>query len=179
MLTLPYGLARPFLFGLDPEQAHELTLGSIAKLQNTPAMCLWQQPRVADPGPGQVLPTPSYFTSVVQDIANRFPNDLRNSCVEHGGNNRWLFRLVSELRTRDKRWGLNWKRANVGDMSQDIVTYNWSSDPDEGTFNTRVYDVIGGHCGSNPSWNNAEVTVIGSRGSIWTLLPYIQAGNIP
>ncbi len=49
MLTLPYGLARPFLFGLDPEQAHELTLGSIAKLQNTPAMCLWQQPRVADP----------------------------------------------------------------------------------------------------------------------------------
>ena len=49
MFTLPYGLARPFLFGLDPEQAHELTLGSLAKLQNTPAMCLWQQPRVADP----------------------------------------------------------------------------------------------------------------------------------
>ena len=140
---------------------------------------LKMQPRVADPAPGQVLPTPSYFTSVVQDIANRFPNDLRNSCLESGGNNRWLFRLVSELRTRDKRWGLNWKRANVGDMSQDIVTYNWSSDPDEGTFNTRVYDVIGGHCGPNPSWNNAEVTVIGSRGSIWTLLPYIQAGNIP
>ncbi len=46
---LPYGLARPFLFGLDPEHAHELTLGSIAKLQNTPAQCLWQQPRVADP----------------------------------------------------------------------------------------------------------------------------------
>jgi len=49
MSFVPYGLARPFLFGLDPEQAHELTLGSIAKLQNTPAQCLWQQPRVADP----------------------------------------------------------------------------------------------------------------------------------
>jgi dihydroorotate dehydrogenase len=46
--TVPYGLARPFLFGLDPEQAHELTLGSIARLQNTPAQCLWQQPRVED-----------------------------------------------------------------------------------------------------------------------------------
>ena len=37
MSLIPYALARPFLFGLDPEQAHELTLGSIAKLQNTPA----------------------------------------------------------------------------------------------------------------------------------------------
>jgi dihydroorotate dehydrogenase len=45
----PYALARPFLFGLDPEAAHDLTLGSIARLQNTPAQCLWAQPRVADP----------------------------------------------------------------------------------------------------------------------------------
>jgi len=49
MPLLPYALARPFLFGLDPEQAHELTLGSIARLQNTPAQCLWAQPRVNDP----------------------------------------------------------------------------------------------------------------------------------
>ncbi|RVU45317.1 quinone-dependent dihydroorotate dehydrogenase [Rubrivivax rivuli] len=49
MSLLPYALTRPFLFGLDPEAAHDLTLGSIAKLQNTPAMCLWQQQRVDDP----------------------------------------------------------------------------------------------------------------------------------
>lgn len=49
MFALPYGLARPFLFGLDAEHAHEITLGSIARLQNTPAQCLWQQPRVQDP----------------------------------------------------------------------------------------------------------------------------------
>ena len=49
MPLVPYALTRPFLFGLDPEAAHDLTLGSIARLQNTPAMCLWQQPRVADP----------------------------------------------------------------------------------------------------------------------------------
>jgi len=46
---LPYGLARPFLFGLDPEAAHELTLESLARLQNTPAMCLWSRERVRDP----------------------------------------------------------------------------------------------------------------------------------
>ena len=49
MPLIPYALTRPFLFGLDPEAAHDLTLGSIARLQNTPAMCLWQQPRIADP----------------------------------------------------------------------------------------------------------------------------------
>ena len=49
MFPVPYALTRPFLFGLDPEAAHELTLGSIARLQNTPAMCLWAQPRVDDP----------------------------------------------------------------------------------------------------------------------------------
>jgi dihydroorotate dehydrogenase len=49
MSLVPYALTRPFLFGLDPEQAHELTLGSIARLQNTPLQCLWAQARVADP----------------------------------------------------------------------------------------------------------------------------------
>src|SRR3954469_20596644 len=49
MSLVPYALTRPFLFGLDPEQAHDLTLDAIAKLQNTPLQCLWSQARVADP----------------------------------------------------------------------------------------------------------------------------------
>jgi dihydroorotate dehydrogenase len=49
MPLVPYALTRPFLFGLDPERAHELTLDSIATLQNTPLQCLWSQARVADP----------------------------------------------------------------------------------------------------------------------------------
>ncbi len=49
MSFLPYALARPFLFGLDPEQAHDLTLNSIARMQNTPLQCVWQQARVNDP----------------------------------------------------------------------------------------------------------------------------------
>ena len=49
MPIVPYALARPFLFGLDAEQAHDLTLAAIARLQNTPAQCLWAAPRVDDP----------------------------------------------------------------------------------------------------------------------------------
>ncbi|MEO8059215.1 MAG: quinone-dependent dihydroorotate dehydrogenase [Burkholderiales bacterium] len=49
MSLLPYPLARPFLFGLDPEHAHELTLGALHRFQNTPMQCLWQQARVSDP----------------------------------------------------------------------------------------------------------------------------------
>lgn len=49
MSLLPYGVARPFLFSLDPEAAHELTLGSIARLQRSPLTCLYGEPRVHDP----------------------------------------------------------------------------------------------------------------------------------
>ncbi len=49
MSLLPYALARPFLFGLDPEHAHDLTLDALARLQNTPLQCLWSQARVNDP----------------------------------------------------------------------------------------------------------------------------------
>jgi dihydroorotate dehydrogenase len=61
MPLVPYALTRPFLFGLDAEQAHDLTLSGIAAWQNSPAQCLWQQRRVSDP----------------VDIAGlRFPNRL-------------------------------------------------------------------------------------------------------
>ncbi|MCT8176280.1 quinone-dependent dihydroorotate dehydrogenase [Variovorax sp. CY25R-8] len=44
-----YGLARPFLFGFDPEHAHELTLDGLARTQNTPLACAYSAPRVDDP----------------------------------------------------------------------------------------------------------------------------------
>ncbi|MFN8899153.1 MAG: dihydroorotate dehydrogenase (quinone), partial [Pseudomonadota bacterium] len=47
--AVPYPIARPFLFRLDPERAHDLMLDAVARLQHTPARCLWAQPRVADP----------------------------------------------------------------------------------------------------------------------------------
>jgi dihydroorotate dehydrogenase len=44
-----YGLARPFLFGFDPEHAHELTLDGLARTQNTPLACAYAAVRVDDP----------------------------------------------------------------------------------------------------------------------------------
>jgi len=49
MPLIPYALARPFLFGLDAEHAHEVTLNSVARLQNTPAQALWCGERISDP----------------------------------------------------------------------------------------------------------------------------------
>ena len=49
MPLIPYPLARPFLFGLDPERAHDLTLAALASIQHTPLVALIEQPRVHDP----------------------------------------------------------------------------------------------------------------------------------
>jgi len=49
MSLLPYALARPLLFGLDPETAHELTLDNIARFQHSPLSCLWSESRIDDP----------------------------------------------------------------------------------------------------------------------------------
>jgi dihydroorotate dehydrogenase len=56
---LPYALARPFLFGLDPETAHELTMHALATAQRTPLQLAWRAARVDDP---------------VQVAGLRFPN---------------------------------------------------------------------------------------------------------
>ena len=46
---LPYALARPFLFGLDPEIAHDLTMASLARTQGTPLSLAYCGSRVDDP----------------------------------------------------------------------------------------------------------------------------------
>ena len=49
MPLLPYALARPFLFGLDPEKAHELTLDLLTRGQGTPLALAWCSALVEDP----------------------------------------------------------------------------------------------------------------------------------
>jgi dihydroorotate dehydrogenase len=49
MSLLPYSLARPFLFGLDPETAHELTMRSLARAQGTPLEWVYCSGMVHDP----------------------------------------------------------------------------------------------------------------------------------
>jgi len=49
MSLLPYALARPFLFAMDAETAHDQTLAMLARTQNTPLAWAYRQERVQDP----------------------------------------------------------------------------------------------------------------------------------
>lgn len=49
MSLVPYALARPFLFSLDPETAHELTLHALAGIQGTPLQLAYCAGRIDDP----------------------------------------------------------------------------------------------------------------------------------
>jgi len=143
---------------------------------------VWTGARTPDPRIGRALPRPTYGQAVVTAIAGVYSGDLRNSCREFGGNNQWLFKLVRELRRIDTRWGLNWKRGNVGDMSQDVVAYNWGTNPDESTVDAYIWDTIGGHCGPSPGWNWGDITGVTLNSGTtmrWTLQPYINAGFQP
>jgi dihydroorotate dehydrogenase len=49
MSLVPYALARPFLFSLDPEAAHDLTISMLSKSQGTPLAWAYCNGRIDDP----------------------------------------------------------------------------------------------------------------------------------
>ena len=49
MALVPYGLARPFLFGLDPETAHDLTIAALAASQGNLLASAYRTTRIDDP----------------------------------------------------------------------------------------------------------------------------------
>ncbi|MBD9406820.1 quinone-dependent dihydroorotate dehydrogenase [Acidovorax sp. ACV02] len=49
MSLIPYALTRPFLFGMDAEAAHELTMDMLARGQRTPLQWAWCNQTVNDP----------------------------------------------------------------------------------------------------------------------------------
>ncbi|MBO9678167.1 MAG: quinone-dependent dihydroorotate dehydrogenase [Acidovorax sp.] len=49
MSLIPYAFTRPFLFGMDAETAHELTMDMLARGQRTPLQWAWCNETVADP----------------------------------------------------------------------------------------------------------------------------------
>ena len=108
-------------------------------------------PRVAESGAGQRLPFRSQDGAVVAQLASRTPRPaaavVPRSTVATTGS---CSRRFEGSRAIDNRYGLNWKRGGVGDLSQDIVNYNYGADSDEGTKNVYIVDIMGGHCGGNP-----------------------------
>jgi hypothetical protein len=67
-------------------------------------------------------------------------------------------RAVDALRAKDGRYGYIAKRGNMNDPSLDVVSYYYRPDPNafQGSDAVYIFDLIGGHCGSNPSiiWND-------------------------
>ena len=99
---------------------------------------------------GGMLPLPNMF-SVVQQVAYEHPDALANSCQEQGGSWEFMDLVVARLRQTDGRWGHNCKRGNCGDVSQDVVDYHWGNGSASGSTEVYIIDIIGGHCGPNPS----------------------------
>jgi hypothetical protein len=114
------------------------------------------------------------FEGVLNNLAARRPGDLRNSCVDYGqgGNNNFMFESVADLRkaTGSNRWGLNWKRGGIGDLSQDIVTYFWGEEGEIMRNSNKVFlvDMIFSHCGSNPGTAWQDVTLLTYPGGVVT-----------
>lgn len=114
--------------------------------------------RTPDPAPGQRIPLPNNIQALVGQFNAERPGLINDSCP--GGvkyrNNPWLDYIVDRLRTVDTRYGYNAKptrsAADNGGLpviaAGDEIAYNFSSDPDEGTTNVYLIDILESHCGS-------------------------------
>lgn len=153
-------------------------------------------PRTPDPPPGQLIPRASlgYLRETVLQVAAAYPHVLANSCGSRAHN--FLNLLVRELRKRDSRWGLNYKRGWAGSLSHDVVAYNPTSGPDNGASQIYLYDVIFRHdtfCegiwgAPMPAWDDITDATWAGRGSSacgtewcarWTIDSYLRAGFPP
>lgn len=123
-------------------------------------------------GGGPPIDGPPDAFDVVEQVAMEHPDWLLQSCVDTGGNNQFLFEVVRRLRMIDDRWGMNWKRGMVGDLSQDVVDYHWGEGEREGSTEVFIIDIIVGHCGDDPQAGWIDVTqATADAGTIgmWTL----------
>jgi hypothetical protein len=111
--------------------------------------------------PGQIRKGRPNGSGIVQQVAAAYPAALRNSCQEHGGSWEFMDRVVDALRAQDGRWAYNAKRGNMNDTSLDAISYFWGNhDNFNGSTQVYIFDIIGGHCGSNPSTFWGDVTDI-------------------
>ncbi len=95
--------------------------------------------------------SPPNMLYVVQQVAAAHPQALQNSYQSHGGTWEFMDRVVEALRATDGRWGYNCKRGNCNDVSHDVVDYYRGQGSPHGSSDVAIIDMIGGHCGSNPS----------------------------
>ena len=130
-----------------------------------------KEKRADNPPPGQRLPRPLWAQQFIGQVAASRPDLLGRSCQEHGGTWEFMDAVVDRLRLEDTRFGYNCKRGNCNDPSMDVIAYNWGSEPDPGTAQVYIIDIIGGHCGPSPSviWNDVtDITIQSGTIGRWT-----------
>lgn len=113
---------------------------------------------LSEMGPGETRKPRPNHSAIVRGVAAAFPSALRNSCQEHGGSWEFMDRTVDALRAVDGRYGYNCKRGNCNDPSLDVVSYYYRPDPAafQNSESVYIFDIVGQHCGANPSvvWND-------------------------
>ncbi len=126
-------------------------------------------------GPGETRKPRPNDSAIVRSIADAFPAALRNSCQEHGGSWEFMDRTIDALRAKDGRYGYNCKRGNCNDPSLDVASYYYGGQFQdiEGRYEVYIFDIIGGHCGSNPFTVWTDVTdITNSSGTVGrTMVP--------
>ncbi len=109
---------------------------------------------------------PPNLSSVVDRVFAERRDLLQQQC--QSGSPVFLTEIVRRLREVDPRWGFNWKRGNVGDLSKDVVDYHWGGGVSEGSADVYIVDVITDYCGPSMGANWTDVTDNGAIGR-WTL----------
>ncbi len=150
-----------------------------ARASNGPATSDWSATfrfnvvtgsRAPDPPPGQDLPLPNR-EGVIRELAATHPGELADSCQEDGGTWDFMDLALARLRMEDARWGWNCKRGNCYDISLDVLNYHFGAGPSEGSTQVYIIDIIGGHCGPDPSWawiDQTDATVDNGDIGVWT-----------
>jgi hypothetical protein len=119
-------------------------------------------------------------SDIPRAVASAFPTAFRHSCQPEGGSWEFMDRTVDALRARNGRYGYNAKRGNMNDPSLDVIGFFRGPDANnfQGSSDSYIIDIIGGHCGSTPSviWN--DVTDITYQSGTLGRVMYPRPGRV-
>jgi hypothetical protein len=99
------------------------------------------------------------LVSEVEAARQKYPEAWRNAHTGNANTEDFIRLCVRDIRAKHgNRWGLNGKRGNPNDISDDIITYSGEGtavDVTNGNAPMEIIDVIGGAGGPNPQpvWN--------------------------
>lgn len=146
--------------GAEGEATIRATIDGVSGEQNVRVRYGFRTP---DPAPGTRLPLPNE-AGFVASLINSRPDLVARSCQDQGGTWELLDFVVDRLREKDLRWGYNGRRADPNFVARDEVAYHYGAGDSLNSRETYSVDILGGHCGPNPTPAWFDVTDLGT---IW------------